>query len=250
MFNFLRKIRYDLMEKKKTGKYFKYAIGEIILVVIGILIALSINNWNEQRKMKLEEQDILEGLEVEFKINHKRLVYVMQTSQQSIDNGNQLMTYFNQDISRIQEKKFDSLLYNLQNVWTFNPRKGLLNSIIASGQIKLISNVELKNQLASFEDLVNDAKEEQDAVSLINARFNATLGDYINTGNPNKIGYKVFVNDGFKSDYNRLFKDIRVYNLINNMNTWRYDIKREETEQLESINRILVLLNEELNNDY
>jgi len=49
MIKFFRKIRYDLMEKNKTGKYLKYAIGEIILVVIGILIALSINNWNEKR---------------------------------------------------------------------------------------------------------------------------------------------------------------------------------------------------------
>ena len=40
------------MEKNKTGKYFKYAIGEIVLVVIGILIALQINNWNEDRKVK------------------------------------------------------------------------------------------------------------------------------------------------------------------------------------------------------
>ncbi|NNC44454.1 MAG: hypothetical protein HKN99_01055 [Winogradskyella sp.] len=55
MIKFFRKIRYNLMEQNKTGKYFKYAIGEIILVVIGILIALQINNWNEQRKEKQQE---------------------------------------------------------------------------------------------------------------------------------------------------------------------------------------------------
>jgi len=238
-----------MADENRPLKYARYAIGEIVLVVIGILIALQINNWNEIRKMQLQEQEILNGLEVEFKINHDRLVYVMQTSQQSIENANKLMTYFNQDISEIQEAKFDSLLFNFQNVWTFNPRKGLLNSIIASGQINLITNVELKNQLASFEDLVNDSQEEQDAVSLINASFNAALAEYINTGRPNKIGYKVFVNDGFKSDYNRFFKDIHIYNLINNITTWRYDIKDEETEQLQSIDRILVLINEELEND-
>ena len=50
MIKFFRQIRFDLMEKNKTGKYLKYAIGEIVLVVIGILFALQINNWNENRK--------------------------------------------------------------------------------------------------------------------------------------------------------------------------------------------------------
>ena len=54
MINFFRKIRYNLMEKNKTGKYLKYAIGEILLVVIGILIALQINTWNEERLKQKE----------------------------------------------------------------------------------------------------------------------------------------------------------------------------------------------------
>ena len=51
MIKFFRKIRYDLMEKNKTGKYLKYAIGEIVLVVIGILIALQLNILNEESKI-------------------------------------------------------------------------------------------------------------------------------------------------------------------------------------------------------
>ncbi|WP_411768397.1 DUF6090 family protein [Winogradskyella sp. A3E31] len=58
MIKFFRQIRFKLMEQKKTSRYFKYAIGEIILVVIGILIALQINNWNEHRK-QLRQQDLL-----------------------------------------------------------------------------------------------------------------------------------------------------------------------------------------------
>lgn len=59
MIQFFRRIRYNLMEKNKTGRYLKYAIGEIVLVVIGILIALQINNWNEHRKQKHYEITIL-----------------------------------------------------------------------------------------------------------------------------------------------------------------------------------------------
>ena len=61
------------MEKNKTGKYLKYAIGEIILVVIGILIALSINTWNENRKSELKEQVILKFLKVNLIENLKLL---------------------------------------------------------------------------------------------------------------------------------------------------------------------------------
>lgn len=58
MIKFFRKIRQNLLSEGKTGKYFKYAIGEIVLVVIGILIALQINNWNENRKQQAEITDI------------------------------------------------------------------------------------------------------------------------------------------------------------------------------------------------
>lgn len=58
MIKFFRKIRQKLLSEGKTGKYLKYALGEIILVVIGILIALQINNWNENRKVQTELFDI------------------------------------------------------------------------------------------------------------------------------------------------------------------------------------------------
>ena len=59
MIKFFRHIRQNLIMENKTSKYFKYAIGEIVLVVIGILIALQINNWNENRKNNLWEQQFL-----------------------------------------------------------------------------------------------------------------------------------------------------------------------------------------------
>jgi hypothetical protein len=62
MIKFFRKIRQRLLTENKFSKYLLYAIGEIILVVIGILIALQINNWNDERKMRIVELDILRGI--------------------------------------------------------------------------------------------------------------------------------------------------------------------------------------------
>ena len=62
MFKFFRKIRKKLADDNKPLKYMGYAIGEIVVVVVGILIALSINNWNEYRKERTKEKDALEDI--------------------------------------------------------------------------------------------------------------------------------------------------------------------------------------------
>jgi len=72
MIKFFRHIRKDLMEKNKTTMYLKYAIGEIVLVVVGILIALQINNWNEKRKLSNSVENLLTVFEKELSDNIKR----------------------------------------------------------------------------------------------------------------------------------------------------------------------------------
>ena len=81
MIKFFRKIRQDLLSKGKTGKYFKYAIGEIVLVVIGILIALAINNWNEQRKSSINEKDLILTIIDEIKSSRDNLKKELETNQ-------------------------------------------------------------------------------------------------------------------------------------------------------------------------
>ena len=69
MLKFYRKVRQELLSEGKTAKYLKYAIGEIVLVVIGILIALSLNNLKEDFDNRGEEMRILSGLKQEFEVN-------------------------------------------------------------------------------------------------------------------------------------------------------------------------------------
>ena len=73
MLPFFRKIRYKLAENNKFFKYSRYAIGEIVLVVVGILIALFINNWNEERKERIEEKELLEDLKQDLESNMELL---------------------------------------------------------------------------------------------------------------------------------------------------------------------------------
>ena len=74
MIKIFRKIRYNLMSENRTGKYLKYAIGEILLVVIGILIALQLNNWNENRKDQNKLLDIYSLIINDFENDKQELI--------------------------------------------------------------------------------------------------------------------------------------------------------------------------------
>jgi hypothetical protein len=94
MIKFFRKIRYDLMEKNKTGKYFKYAVGEIILVVIGILIALQINNWNEKKNNINQAEKHLETISLNLKDDILQAENLLSETQTTIEYANDFLDQF------------------------------------------------------------------------------------------------------------------------------------------------------------
>ena len=81
MIKFFRRIRQKLLSENKFSKYLIYAIGEIILVVIGILIALQVNNANEIRKARILEKQYLEQLLEDFRQNKTVVEYWYKEKQ-------------------------------------------------------------------------------------------------------------------------------------------------------------------------
>ena len=106
MIKFFRKIRYNLMEQNKTGKYLKYAIGEIVLVVIGILIALQFNTWNEQRKIKIEERILLTAV-------LKNLELDSLTISNVLTNKNRVLSVHEDFIDVVNGKKDSDEIENI-----------------------------------------------------------------------------------------------------------------------------------------
>ena len=90
MIKFFRKIRQNLLSEGKTGKYLKYAIGEIVLVVIGILIALQINNWNEKRKENSTIETYLKGIVVDLNNDTKRFDIIIKNLNEQIENNSKV----------------------------------------------------------------------------------------------------------------------------------------------------------------
>ncbi len=161
MLKFFRKIRYDLMEKNKTRKYLKYAIGEIILVVIGILIALSINSWNENRINKQKEKLLLNELHKEFISNKIQLDSVLFYNKRSFQSVKYVRSKLPIDLESINLDSLAYHLYHLGYTHTFNPSKGVTNALMNSSTFNLISNDELRQLLIRWDDVVTDFQEEE-----------------------------------------------------------------------------------------
>ena len=194
MIKFFRHIRQSLLNQGKTTKYFKYAIGEIVLVMIGILLALQVNNWNENRKINSKEQTFLKDLKSELSSNLDALNVVIDEHQKSYKAAQELLAYSRKpkELENIPESTANQLVTTMNQNWTYNPKKGILNSIISSGQLTFFKNKKLKYLLASIDDVTQDAVEstyqiERDRSDLLNPAFKN--GFIIKDGK--MIGYNV-----------------------------------------------------------
>ena len=153
MIPFFRNIRN--LPAGKAGRYLRYAIGEIVLVVIGILIALSINNWNENRKRYQAEKHYLSELKIEFSSNLNALKRVMNYNTSNGDNALKLTNYSASDSMVISESEFNNLLFNsIIGEVQYRPSPGTLNEILNGGKLEIISNKRLRSKLSSWEGIL------------------------------------------------------------------------------------------------
>lgn len=147
MIKFFRHIRLNLMEKGKTSKYLKYAIGEIVLVVIGILIALQINNWNEQRKINQSIKASLASLIVDLKQD----VVELNANINMIDEDYNRVKHFINRLSK-PAANIDTLkkIARYEYLPFFDPSNELnrntIQSLLSSGKIENFEN-DLKNSI-------------------------------------------------------------------------------------------------------
>jgi len=152
MIKFFRKIRQKLLSENKIGNYLIYAFGEIVLVVIGILIALQINNWNEFRKERKIEKELIAELQFTIKSNHKVLVGGSERWQKTVDAIVLILQV-------IDEKRpyHDSLAYQFYEA--HRKRGNILNSLNFSGYkalenkgFNLITNRNLREGIINLFD--------------------------------------------------------------------------------------------------
>lgn len=157
MIKFFRKIRYDLMKQNKMSKYFKYAIGEILLVVIGILIALQINNWNEKRKADSQETVLLEQLLSDFESNLEQLNQKISMREDFKNSSKILLSY----IDNPKLASTDSVNDHIGKTMPYASFDPIIIDLAGSGELKLISNNKIKQVVTRWTSDIKDVIEDE-----------------------------------------------------------------------------------------
>jgi hypothetical protein len=250
MIKLFRNIRKNLLNEGKTSKYFKYAIGEIVLVVIGILIALQINTWNELRKEKNEEKAVLESLFENLKITKQQsenllleeenlkkallLVLGIQNEKSTLDSG------------AVTNSIFKNAVWDLQSDQpTFNTYANLKNT----NKLSLIKNKTINQNFTDIEFRFNKLNDMlEDRLSVHQIRIDDILEKDINFIPLAKSEIpELNLEKEPENNYEEILKIKRIRNLLAMKLSLTQDIITSRKNLDQGIKELILLLESELN---
>lgn len=150
MIQFFRRIRQKLLSENKFSKYLLYAIGEIVLVMIGILMALQVNTWNQERINAKEEQRIFQDLGEELQYNRFLVKNGTTKMAEVIGAAEGMLNKINTNNYPFDEDSFNQDIDKLTWAWVSGRPTTLYDVLSASGDFDLISSPVLRKKLADF----------------------------------------------------------------------------------------------------
>jgi hypothetical protein len=157
--------------ENKTSKYFKYAIGEIVLVVIGILIALQINNWNQGRIAQDKEQTYLSNIKRDLQNQLKSIDVQLEHEKKYIDNTQPFLDSYYKYKRIILDSTFNQSLTLATERRTFVRTDPTYTDLISSGNIDIIKDI-TKNKLIEY-------YQNLERIEKINQNNNIHLNDQV-----------------------------------------------------------------------
>ena len=234
MIKFFRNIRFHLLNQQNVKKYMLYAIGEIILVVIGILIALKINNWNTLQLKKQEEIETYRNIKDQVTQNLKEINSVKSTNT---FYSNQYIRA-NNILNSGDRSKIDSLTImamNLSRYSDFHGNGNIYETLVNSGDIKLLENTEIQNKLQKLQSIYSYINKLEDINwEIIIKELSPELRGVINYSNLQVIKPEKL--------YSVELQNIFVENIfLTKAKEAAYD------EALNEINQLIALIDQEIN---
>ena len=169
----LRKIRRSLMQKKKLTTYLLYAAGEIVLVVIGILIAVSINNRNGQQKQRAEEQRYLSSLLTELRQDSMQYVSTMNVLDRLENSARKVLDVIDDPAKEIEDSiAFINLVRTTYSLEQDLPEPTVWKELIATGKLSLIRDQDIITRLYEYYRRLDESDKDFE----VNAAFYITKG--------------------------------------------------------------------------
>ena len=166
MLRFFRNIRQKLLENGNLRKYFWYALGEILLVMIGILLALQINNWNEERKRSDLEKYLLKELKNEVSENLFLINADIVTNSTGLKHSLALIEKIVSNDLETDPVLIDSLVAGIYETSSFEAKSGFITDIINTGKLDVIQNDSLRILISNWDfhiiDMLDDAEIRDD----------------------------------------------------------------------------------------
>lgn len=266
MFPLFRKTRKKMADDNKPMKYLRYAIGEIILVVVGILLALQINTWNQERQNRKQEFQLLNQLLIEYSNNLTQLNSKIDTRNDITKSSIKILNYKKLEDGEINIDSFNLHIARTLTRPTFDPELGVTNELTNSGNLYLISNSELRNRITAFTSLLSSLREEEMVTfNLIEERFipflinNYQIGPIVaNFITDYSFNSKTMIIDSIRNELpDNLFDGISPNNLIKHPDLTDYlvlmiantDYTNNESLGVKAkIEAIISLINKELEN--
>ena len=245
MIKFFRKIRQKLLEQNKVSKYLIYALGEIILVVIGILIALQINNWNENRQNKKRINSFIEKLKLQNRNNITKIDENIALFQNKYKTSIRLLSIIGSENTSSIDAKIDSLIGANFSDYHLNLDLNVINEGRENGDLALLPSSKLRQALYNL-TTENAAIIERERIT--NEDLNLLFVPYLNKNynfrnrSPLKnIGKsKLYTNDNFKLLSDQEFETYIISRIEYNENNLLLYTKMKK--HLETISQLLVSL--------
>ena len=239
-------IRKRLLAQNRFTRYLIYAIGEIVLVVIGILIAIQLNQWRNDASNNKQKQKILLALKSEFQSNLAQLDTVQFYNSKVIDAYSEIEKLIRAVDTIADESRFNQPFKNLCWTFSFDPINGALRSGISSGEIHLIDNDRLIDLLFSWEDVVNDSKEESKRQRDHQSKSFEFLQEFIRIRTMWNDDFSGVTPSHFPSDVRGLFKDALFEDFAVLSYLWAHEYETELTGIRTNNVEILELIEREI----
>ncbi len=244
MINFFRKTRKKLADDNKPLKYARYAIGEILLVVIGILIALSVNNWNELRKTHLQDIEFLNNMKVELSVdisafNDRKSQY--QRINENIKNTIKLFDSGVQSITNDEHQEIVSALDKFEILTPINKSISRNDFVIAQGTIDRIDKelnrrfITYLQEIQSINAAITKLGETLQQLQILQIQPNVDFNEI------NPIADKV------DFDFKKIYNKRGVRNALQRSFRYRKAYIRDMSRKIADAENLIALIDDKLN---